>query len=106
MCSSDLGARQEIMGAVRKLVRKVKTGEISEDDISDTNFEQCLWSSGIPAPDVIIRTGGRQRLSNFLLYQAAYSEVFFLDRLWPDITVDDFKNTLHKFEETTRNFGS
>lgn len=99
------GARQEIMGAVRKLVRKVKTGELAEDELSDESFEQCLWSSGTPPPDIIIRTGGRQRLSNFLLYQAAYSEFCFLDCLWPDIRVDDFKAALSKFEDSSRNFG-
>lgn len=100
------GARQEIMEGVRRLVRKVKTGEISEDDLTERAFEQCLWSAGIPEPDLIIRTGGRQRLSNFLLYQAAYSEFCFLDCLWPDITVADFQSVVTKFENSTRNFGS
>lgn len=99
------GAQQEIMEAVRKLVRKVKSGEIGEADLSEKDFEQCLWSAGTPVPDLIIRTGGRQRLSNFLLYQAAYSEFCFLDCLWPDITIDHFKNVLTNFENSTRNFG-
>lgn len=99
------GARQEIMEGVRKLVRKVKSGEIAESELDEKDFEQCLWSAGTPVPDLIIRTGGRQRLSNFLLYQAAYSEFCFLDCLWPDITLDDFKHVVHDFENSTRNFG-
>lgn len=99
------GAQQEIVEGVRKLVRKVKSGELDEHDLTEKVFEQSLWSYGTPAPDLIIRTGGRQRLSNFLLYQAAYSEFCFLDCLWPDITVDHFKTVMHDFENSTRNFG-
>jgi len=99
------GAQQEIVDAVRKLVRKVKSGELDEGDLNEKVFEQALWSAGTPVPDLIIRTGGRQRLSNFLLYQAAYSEFCFLDCLWPDITIDDFKTVVHNFENSTRNFG-
>lgn len=99
------GARQEILEGVKRLVHKVTTGELSEAELTDQDFEQCLWSSGVPEPDIIIRTGGRQRLSNFLLYQAAYSEVCFLDCLWPDITVDHFQQVLTNFENQTRNFG-
>jgi len=100
------GAQQEIIEGVRKLIRKVKSGELDEHDLTAKIFEQSLWSYGTPAPDLIIRTGGRQRLSNFLLYQAAYSEFCFLDCLWPDITMDHFKAVMHDFETSTRNFGA
>lgn len=99
------GAQQEIVEGVRKLVRKVKSGELDEQDLTEKVFEQSLWSYGTPPPDLIIRTGGRQRLSNFLLYQAAYSEFCFLDCLWPDITMDHFKTVMQDFETSTRNFG-
>jgi undecaprenyl diphosphate synthase len=99
------GARQEIVEGVRKIVRKIKSGEITESELSDEVFEQNLWSHGTPAPDVIIRTGGRKRLSNFLLYQSAYSEFCFLDCLWPDITVKHFETVLNKYNDSTRNFG-
>ena len=99
------GARQEILDGVRRLVHKVTTGELAEADLTEKIFEQCLWSSGVPAPDIIIRTGGHQRLSNFLLYQAAYSEFCFLDCLWPDITVQHFQNVVTSFENRMRNFG-
>ena len=99
------GAQQEIVEAVRKLVRKVKSGELDESELSEKSLEQCLWSAGTPVPELIIRTGGRQRLSNFLLYQAAYSEFCFLDCLWPDITMDHFKTVVNNFETSTRNFG-
>lgn len=99
------GARQEILEGVKRLVHKVTTGELSEKDLTDQDFEECLWSAGVPEPDLIIRTGGRQRLSNFLLYQAAYSEVCFLDCLWPDMTVEHFQAVLNNFENQTRSFG-
>ncbi len=100
------GAQQEIVDGIKKLIHKVRSGELSEQEVTEQTFADCLWSAGMPEPDLIIRTGGRQRLSNFLLYQAAYSEFCFLDCLWPDITVNDFKQVLNKFETSTRNFGT
>lgn len=99
------GARQEIVAAVKTLVSKIKSGLISEQDVSEKELEQSLWTNGTPEPELIIRTGGARRLSNFLLYQAAYSEFCFLDCLWPEITYQDLEQAVSGFEATQRNFG-
>lgn len=100
------GARQEIIGGIKALFRNVKEGLISEDDISETTFSRYLLTSGMPEPDLILRTGGAVRLSNFLLYQAAYSELYFLDCFWPDINETHLQAALDYFNNCKRNFGS
>lgn len=99
------GARQEIIAAMKVMVQKIATGELSEGDISHEMLLQHMWMSDIPDPELIIRTGGVNRLSNFLLYQAAYSELYFLDCLWPDITKDHFEKALEYYKNCQRNFG-
>lgn len=99
------GAQQEIAHAVKKLFSKIKSGAISEDQLSAKLLSEHLWTHGIPEPDLIIRTGGRKRLSNFLLFQAAYSELYFLDCLWPDIRQQDLEHAIYSFEEIQRNHG-
>ncbi len=99
------GARQEIVAAVKTLYQKIKTGLLSEQDVSEKELERCLWMHETPEPDLIIRTGGVKRLSNFLLYQAAYSEFCFLDCLWPEITEEHLEQALAGFKVTKRNFG-
>lgn len=100
------GARQEIVAGIKTLFKKVKDGSIAIDDISDTMFSDYLWTAGMPEPDLIIRTGGVKRLSNFLLYQAAYSEFYFLDCLWPEINETHLQSAMANFEECKRNFGT
>lgn len=100
------GARQEIIDGIKTVVKKVRQGLLSEDDISENSFMHHVWTAGIPEPDLIIRTGGAVRLSNFLLYQAAYSELYFLDCFWPDITKEHLLKALDYFKECKRNFGS
>lgn len=99
------GARQEIVAAVKTLVTKIKSGLLLEQDVTEKALEQCLWTHGTPEPDLIIRTGGAQRLSNFLLYQAAYSEFCFLNCLWPEITYQDLEQAVSGFKATQRNYG-
>lgn len=99
------GARQELVCSVKRLMHKVKKGLLSEDDITEKDLEECLWTSGIPQPELIIRTSGTQRLSNFLLYQAAYSEFYFLDCLWPDITREEIEHAVGSYLGVQRNFG-
>lgn len=99
------GARQELVCSIKRLMHKVKEGLLSEDQISEKTLEDCLWTSGIPQPELIIRTSGTQRLSNFLLYQAAYSEFYFLDCLWPDITREDIESAVNSYLGVQRNFG-
>jgi undecaprenyl diphosphate synthase len=100
------GARQELVCSIKQIVHKIKSGLLSEDDISEESLEQCLWTSGTPQPELIIRTSGTQRLSNFLLYQAAYSEFHFLDCLWPEITAQDLQHAVDSYLGVQRNFGT
>lgn len=76
------GSRQEIFQAAQLFAERIRLGQ----DNTQEQFESCLWTAGVPDPDLMIRTGGMLRLSNFLLYQAAYTEIRFLDTLWPDLT--------------------
>lgn len=91
------GSRAEIAAAARDAAR---TGEITEESL-----RQHLWTAGMPDPDIIIRTGGQKRLSNFLLWQSAYSELFFLDKMWPDFDEKDLNAVLSEFTARKRNFG-
>jgi undecaprenyl diphosphate synthase len=99
------GAQQEIVAAAKKLVERVQHGILALKDITTQTLADSLWTSGIPDPELIIRTGGRRRLSNFLLYQAAYSELYFLDCLWPDIRMQHLHEALNYFNQEQRNFG-
>jgi undecaprenyl diphosphate synthase len=100
------GARQEIAAAAQHCAQLVAAGQLDAQDITAHTFGQYLWTGGIPDPDLVIRTGHVQRLSNFLLFQAAYSELYFLDILWPDVTSGHLEQALAFFEQTKRNFGS
>ncbi len=95
------GGRQELIAAVNSALRESKSNEISLETL-----EQHLWTAGIPDPELIIRTGGRQRLSNYLVYQAAYSELYFTDVLWPDIEESHLNSALDYYKTVQRNFGS
>lgn len=99
------GARQEIVHAVKTIVKEIKMGRRTEEDLTPDLFSSYLWTADTPDPDLIIRTGGVKRLSNFLLYQAAYSELYFLDCLWPDISESDLQEALSFFYQCKRNFG-
>jgi len=99
------GGKQEIVSAAKRVAQRVLQGEISPEEITATTFEQELWSYPVPFPDLIVRTGRHIRLSNFLLYQAAYSELAFLDILWPDLSAADLDAVFEKFSSSTRTFG-
>jgi undecaprenyl diphosphate synthase len=99
------GGQQEIVDATKRIAEKVKDNSLQLTDITVQNFKDFLWTGNIPSPDLIIRTGGQQRLSNFLLFQCAYSEFYFLDILWPDISADDLQEALVYFEKSRKNFG-
>lgn len=100
------GSRQEIVGGVKEIVRKIQAGELQESAISEQLLSQHFWLGDIPEPDLVIRTGGAQRLSNFLLFQSAYSEYFFLDCFWPDLTKADLEKVMQEFAQRQRNFGT
>jgi|ERR1700733_9351468 len=100
------GSRQEVASAVKKIAVQVKQGLLREDDITPELISTHLWTGLIPDPDLIIRTGGFSRLSNFLLYQSAYSELQVLDCMWPDLTTDHLQNAYDVFVNCKRNFGA
>ena len=93
----NYGSKSEIINAFKKLNKK---------NISIKSLEKNLYTANLPDPDILIRTGGRKRLSNFMLWQLAYSEIYFLDKLWPDFNSKDFKKIVNNFKKIKRNFGS
>jgi len=101
----NYGGRNEITGAARRLARMAAEGLIDPDEITPEVFSNVLDTAGIPDPDLIIRTSGEQRLSNFLLWQAAYAEFVFVDTLWPDFGADELVQALDVFSMRRRRFG-
>lgn len=99
------GGRQELVLAARKLARQVAEGSLAVDDITDDVLRSSLWTSDMPDPDLIIRTSGIVRLSNFLLYQAAYSELKFLNCFWPEVSESVLQGCIDEFRDVKRNFG-
>jgi undecaprenyl diphosphate synthase len=100
------GARAEIAAAARALATDVQHGRLIPEDINEQTLSERLFTQGIPDPDLIIRTSGEQRLSNFLLWQAAYAEFVFLDVLWPDFGLEHFTAALTEFSRRNRRFGA
>lgn len=101
----NYGAREEILKAVRQLGQMCQTGILNPDDIAGDEFEQCLYTAGMPSPDLIIRTSGEIRISNFLLWQMAYSELYFIDTLWPDFNELHLYGAIADFQRRQRRFG-
>lgn len=99
----NYGGRDEIMRAVRVYAESVKNG--AENDLTEEGFGNMLYSAGVPDPDLMIRPGGEQRISNFLLWQTAYSEFYFCDTLWPDFTDKDINAAIAEFQRRNRRFG-
>ena len=95
----NYGSKEEIINACKMLANGNKK------KINIKNFEKKLYTKNIPHPDILVRTGGTKRLSNFLLWQLAYTEIFFIDKLWPEFNQNDFNNILKKFNKIKRNFG-
>jgi undecaprenyl diphosphate synthase len=101
----NYGARDEILQATRNLARHVAAGELAAEDIDETRFEQELLTAGVPDPDLLIRTSGEQRISNFLLWQCAYAELVFVDTLWPDFGKDHLEQAIAEFRRRERRYG-
>ena len=101
----NYGGRDEILRAVKQLCAEVKENKLSLNDITEQDISARLYTAGQPDPDLIIRTGAEHRLSNFLLYQAAYSEFYSTDVLWPDFKKDDFEKAILEFNKRSRRFG-
>ncbi|MFI0848316.1 isoprenyl transferase [Mesorhizobium sp. IMUNJ 23232] len=101
----NYGSRNEIMRAMRKIAADVEAGRTSPASITQETVSEALDTNGIPDPDLVIRTSGEIRLSNFLLWQAAYSELIFLPCFWPDFTPEQFEDALRQFSVRERRFG-
>lgn len=98
-------SRWEIVDAMKKIARKVKSGEIDPEDINETSFSSYLNTSGIPDPELMIRTSGENRISNFLLWQCAYTEFYFTKTLWPDFKKEHFFQAVAEYQQRERRFG-
>jgi len=96
----NYGSKEEIVNACKKFILE------NNKNLDVKNFQKKLYTKNIPDPDILIRTGGTRRLSNFLLWQLAYSELFFVDKMWPDFNEKDFYNIIKKFKKIKRNFGN
>ncbi len=101
----NYGSRNEITNAMRKIAYDVQNGKINPDDISEADIESRLYSAGTPAPDLLIRPGGEMRLSNFLLWQLAYSEMVFTDKLWPEFDERELDRAIAEYQKRNRRFG-
>ena len=101
----NYGARMEITNALKEISLKVKNGEISEDEITEDLISQNLYTSNIPDPDLLIRTGGEQRISNYLLWQCAYTEIYITDIFWPEFDEKALAGAILEFNSRQRRFG-
>ncbi|HOG11989.1 MAG: isoprenyl transferase [Smithellaceae bacterium] len=99
------GSRDEILAAVKKMLADSREGKLSPDSVDQDVFERYLYTSGMPDPDLLIRTSGEYRISNFLLWQMAYTELYFTDVLWPDFKKDDLLKAIAAYQSRERRFG-
>ncbi len=102
----DYGGQEEIAAAARELARAAAEGRLDPETITPELVSSRLFTSGLPEPDLVIRTSGERRLSNFLLWQSAYAELMFVDTLWPDFGREEFLDALDKFTQRERRFGA
>lgn len=100
------GGQDEIVAAARRIAEQVAAGKLQPSEITAQVVENNLETAGIPDPDLVIRTSGEQRLSNFLLWQTAYSELIFTDKLWPDFTAQDLADAVIEFQRRERRYGA
>ncbi len=99
------GARHEIVKAARDLATQVRDGRLQPEDITEEIFSGCLYTRGMPETDLLIRTSGEMRISNFLLWQIAYAEIFVTQTLWPEFRREEFVRILHDYQKRERRFG-
>jgi undecaprenyl diphosphate synthase len=101
----NYGGRLDLLGAVRKIARDVKDGVLAVDELSEASISENLSTAGIVDPDLFIRTGGEKRISNFLLWQLAYSELYFTEQLWPDFSETELDAAIKMYQGRERRFG-
>jgi len=100
------GGRQEVTDAVKKMVQRVEAGEIRSSDITETLFSEHLYTANMPDPDLLIRTSGECRISNFLLWQIAYAEIYMTPTYWPDFRKEEYVEALIEYQRRERRFGA
>ena len=103
--AANYGGQWDITQAAQRIAEEVREGRLLPSDITEQTFHQYTWLSDLPAPDFMIRTGGEQRISNFMLWQTAYSEFYFTEDLWPDFKHDAYQKALAEFASRARRFG-
>ena len=101
----NYGGRDELLRAIKQVSKDVKNGVLSEEELTEQQFSSYLDTAGIPEPDLLIRTSGEQRLSNFLLWQLAYTEFYFPEVLWPDFSKDDLIDAIAYYNTRERRYG-
>ena len=101
----NYGGRAELVDAAKKFAKECISGKISPDSLDESTFKQYLYLPDVPDPEIMIRTSGELRLSNFLLWELSYSEIFVTDTLWPDFSEEEFRTILEKFGKRDRRFG-
>lgn len=99
------GSRQEILNTAKEIAERVKNGDMQPQDIDEQTFSAMLYTGGVQDPDLLIRTSGEQRISNYLLWQIAYSELFFTKTLWPDFAKEEFKSIIENYQTRERRYG-
>ncbi len=103
--AANYGGQWDIAQAAKRIAQDVEAGKLSADDINEQVFHKYTWLNEFPAPDLMIRTGGEERISNFMIWQTAYSEFYFSDALWPDFKQQEYKKALAAFASRVRRFG-
>jgi undecaprenyl diphosphate synthase len=100
------GGRQEIIDALRQVARRIESGEIGPEQLTEEVFRDCLYTAGMPDPDLLIRTSGESRVSNFLLWQIAYTEIYLTSTQWPDFRKAQYLEALEDYQRRERRFGA
>jgi len=101
----NYGSRDEMVRAMKKMAKEIENGDVKSEDIDEKKFEEYLDTKGMPDPDLLIRTSGEERLSNYLLWQLAYTEFYFTDVLWPDFNKEELINAIVKYNGRERRYG-
>jgi len=101
----NYGSRDEMVSALKRMVQEAKEGKLGIEEINEIMITDRLYTTGIPDPDLLIRTGGEKRLSNFLLWQSAYTELWFSDELWPDFSEEHILEAIKEFQKRNRRYG-
>ena len=99
------GSRTEIIDATKSIAKQVAEGKLKVEDIDERVFHNNLYTAGTPDPDLMIRTSGEQRISNYLLYQMAYTEFCFLEKMWPEFTREDLFKAVYDYQQRERRYG-